>query len=314
MEKIKTKLFRYPSVIHENQNIAACLGNFDGIHLGHKALLEKICKFAKENKKFKTMLVSFYPHPALVLGKAKKLPSITSVRQMCKILSEINIDYFYLIHFTNDFSKITADEFIEDILIDKLKIKHIVVGEDARVGAEGKGDASFILEKFHNASLSAEVAKYIDLNHTRISSRLVREAVEAGDFKKAKQMTGRHFSLNGRVIEGQKAGRTIGFPTANLKVRKNCLIPKDGVYATRTVLEGEIYNSVSNIGFRPTLNGTARSIESYLLDYKGAEFYNAKIELEFVERIRDELKFSSIENLKAQIEKDVKNAKGLLTK
>jgi riboflavin kinase/FMN adenylyltransferase len=306
-------LLRYPSKLPGSPEIAACLGNFDGIHAGHRLLLEKIVKKARD-KNLKTTLVSFYPHPALVLGKAEKLPILTQPSVMVKILKDIGVDYLYLIHFTKQFSKETAEDFIQKVLIDKLNVRYILIGEDARVGAGGKGDAAFISRQFAAAGREAEIQKFLEIKGLRVSSRLVRDCLAEGDVKKAATFLDRVYSLNGRVGSGNKIGKTLGFPTANLIVKKNLLVPGNGVYATRCQIEEKKYYSVTNIGVRPSINNINDkvSIESYLIDYTGPDFYGKKLKVEFIDKLREELKFPAVEDLKRQISADIEQAKKIL--
>lgn len=307
-----TKLLRYPSVPGTKLQIAACLGNFDGVHLGHQALLSKIREYKKSHPDSRTMLLSFYPHPAVVLGKASELPVLTGPSQMLKILSGLEIDFLYLVHFTKAFSKISAEKFIAEILLKKLNISYMAVGEDARVGAAAEGDSAFILKSFEAAGKKADVLKFVDVDNTRISSRTVRESIAQGRVLSAARMLGRPFAVTGRVVRGKQLGRTMGFPTANIKVKNKQIIPSLGVYAGRVLLENKLYSAVCNIGFRPTVGGDSMSIECYLLDYTGDDFYGQKIEFQFVDKLRDEKKFENMTQLKQQISSDVEDARKVL--
>lgn len=310
--KRHTRLIRHPSAVIADNGVAACIGNFDGVHIGHQKLLSKIVEFSSKHRGVKTMLISLYPHPALVLGRAPELPYITSPARKTEILSKIGIDYFYLIHFTKAFSKIPAEQFVDEILFKKLNVRYLATGEDARVGAGGRGDTDFLKRAFAAAGREIETVDAVTLDGVRVSSRRVREAVLSANMPLAHEFMGRRFRLTGRVIRGEQRGKTLGFATANLAANRRALRPPNGVYAVFADIGGAAYRGVTNIGTRPTLAGRDISIETHLIGYAGGDFYGRKLHLDFVQFIRDEQKFPSLEELKAQIARDVSTAQKIL--
>ena len=310
LNKKKAQLVRYPKQI--SGPVVATLGNFDGIHLGHQALLKSVIEVQKKLKinsiDAKTALVSFYPHPAIVLGKATKIPALTNISKKIEILSEIGIDYLYLIHFTKKFSEYSAEYFIENILRKMIQVSHLVIGPDARVGRDAEGTADNIKKLGDKYSIETTILPFEEVDGQRMSSRGIRVLIEAGDCAQARLLLGRAFSIKGRVVRGNNRGKSLGFPTANTKVAASQLIPADGVYATYVKLNDREYRAVTNIGVRPTFANTGRTIETYLIDYNGGDFYSDKIELLFIQRIRDEKPFNDISQLIEQIQADVELA------
>ena len=310
MKLIKTELRRYPYFVAPDIKIAATLGNFDGIHIGHQSLLVKLAEHKKRG--LKTALISFYPHPAVVLGKAAKIPILTALSKKIRILNSFNLDYLFLIHFTKNFSKISAEQFLADIVLGMFNVSCLLIGEDARVGAKGEGDAKYISDFCARSGCEVTILEHVKSCGERVSSRALRDAVLSGDMSKYKALSAGYFSLIGKVMRGKGIGKNIGYPTANLHLREEYIVPASGVYASLTHKDGVAYKSVCNVGYRPTFAGTSLSVESHLIDYKGADFYGTKVEIEFIEKIRGELSFSSSLELSKQIGFDIETALKIL--
>lgn len=303
------RLVRYPAP--SSKPLVATLGNFDGLHLGHQKLLRRVREIQSANIGLESALISFYPHPGVVLGKVNAIPKITSLCEKLEILDRLKFNSLYLIHFTPQFSKLTASAFIEDVLISKLNIQFLVLGPDARVGHKGQGDATFIETRMQQFGRSVEIQPFIEAGSEPISSRRVRAQIAAGNLEFVKAALGRHFSLVGRVVHGEKRGRKLGYPTANVHWRDQ-ILPQYGIYAVWVTLSGETQPGVASIGMRPTFDGSKPSVEVYLPKYSGPEFYGKRIKVSLVKYIRPELKFSDLEALKSAMADDTAKALKIL--
>lgn len=288
---------------------AIALGNFDGIHLGHQCVFEPI--LSSNLTSLHSTVVTFCPHPQeFFSGQKRKL--LTPLPEKVKILEQLGIEQLVLIPFNQELASLSPQQFVEKILIDLLAAQRISVGQDFRFGYKRSGTAKDLkahAEKFGTKVLIASLKTCLD---DRISSSRIRQALADGDMKQAFQMLGRSYSLMGTVIEGQQIGRTIGFPTANLLLPPEKLLPRFGVYCVKVSLEdGITLPGVMNIGCRPTVDGENPTIEVHLLDWKG-DLYGQTLTVSLEEFLRPEQKFSSLEALKSQIAKDCDQAKEIL--
>ncbi len=292
---------------------AVTLGNFDGLHLGHQQLLRAV---AEEKKRLGpgacSVLVSFYPHPGVVLGKAPRLPQITTSRQKLRFMSEFGIDIFHAIRFTKEFASLTAQRFIEEILIQRLNTRTLVIGPDARVGHNREGTPEFIKAALGSLGRSCREIPFLAESGEVISSRRIRSLIEGGELQIAEKMLGRPFTYASTVIAGDQRGRQIGFPTANLHVNRQVL-PRPGVYAGFAEVPQGVFKFVGNIGMRPTFSGKGLQLEAHLLDFPGDSLYGGHMALQFKARLRDEIRFAGIEELRAQIVNDIANARRMLS-
>lgn len=282
------------------------LGNFDGLHIGHQKILIKL-KSKASQLKLPVVLISFYPHP-LEFIKGVKIKNLTTFQEKYSLLTENSVDCIYLYRFNNTLRNQSASSFLEELL-KNFNPKYILVGSDAKVGANRTGDVSFMQSFFKKNQCDFDVIDYKlnDLGN-KISSSEIRALIESANVSEVKQYLGREYSVIANVLKGDQRGREIGFRTANIK-SLNKLFPPNGVYITSTKLENKIYNSVTNIGLRPTFNKKEVVCETHLLNYNNSEFYGKKIEVFFKDFIRAEMKFSGVEELKIQIQKDCKQAK-----
>ncbi len=278
------------------------LGNFDGVHRGHLAILQALER-SSEITGLPSVLVTYYPHPALVLGKTKDLKYIYSETKKREILSQFKINYLLTISFTLEFSQKKALEFIEEILVNALKAKHIVIGYNHFFGKDQEGDFTFLKNCASQYGFSVEQIPPVFFGSQKISSSQIRNLILQGEIEKANEMLGRPFSLRGIVVEGDKRGSQISFPTANLIPPQDCVYPANGVYAAHTVIQGRRYASMINIGYRPTFQGTYLTIEAHILDFKG-NLYGEEIEHYFLYKIRNEKKFESVGELISQLHRD----------
>lgn len=297
-ESLQASLFPNGSIV--------TLGNFDGLHKGHFALISEV-QIAKEKFKLPSVLVTYFPNPAIVLGKNKDLKSIYSEKKKIEILSKTEIDFYLSIPFTQEFSKITALQFIQEILFKKLNAKYIVIGYNHFFGKDKEGDFQFLLHLSEKFGYQVKKIEPVYLGDEKIASSSIRSLIQSGDIEKANGMLGRPFSIEGDVVYGEARGRTIQFPTANISVPSNLLVPARGVYIGVTRTETNHYfQSMINIGFKPTFEGTSLTIESHLIGFD-ANLYEKQVELFFFKRLRNEKKFQNVDELVQQLILDKKN-------
>ena len=284
------------------------IGIFDGVHTGHVALLNRMVEISKLYQKESTVL-TFSPHPRIVLLQdPQKLKILTSQNEKMKHFERLNIDNVVVLPFNQETASLTAEKFIEDILVNKLNISRLVVGFNHRFGSDRITSENLekISEKF---GFGLEKVPSFDIYNQIPSSSQIRELLFLGDIQQANKLLGYNYTIEGKVIEGNKIGRTMAFPTANIMVKETRkLIPANGVYASLVKVKNRCYKGMTNIGLRPTINEKNKhsSIEVHILDFDDNIYYE-DIEIEFIEKIRDEIKFPNLKELKKQIELDMLN-------
>ena len=289
------------------------IGNFDGIHIGHRAVLEQLCTARDQSTLNEAIVLSLYPHPITVLKPEVTIQSISSLREKMSLLSALGVNRLTLIHFTKALSELSAAQFIDTFVIKICNAKQLVLGPDTALGRNREGDINFIKSYCSKIGLAVSVVDTLMVNGQKISSRDIRTAIVSGDLKKAKTLLGRSYSVDGKVINGDKRGRTLGYKTANVDT-DNLLLPPNGVYVCRVYLKEQLLHGVANIGIRPTFRADLNvTTEVHLLDFVGSDFYHEHMRVEFIVKIRDEMKFQSVENLKEQIAKDITKAREVLT-
>ena len=292
-------------------NAVLTIGNFDGVHLGHSHILNSLVE--QESGGLQSMVVTMWPHPRKVLNpEVQSLRFLTSIEEKIALLDQIGIDHLLIIPFTKAFSELTALSFVQDILHDKIGVRKIVLGYDHCFGKNREGGLAFLSKYTHVFKYELQEIPKQEVDKLAVSSSQIRHFLESGQLSEAKALLGRNYSLSGLVIEGNKLGRTIGFPTANISLSfEEKQIPKHGVYGVQVQLGQESYKGMMNIGFRPTVPGNSISLEVNIFDFN-QDIYGQTISVEFVHYLREEQKFSSLEALKNQLQNDKKNAK-LLT-
>ncbi|MBL7112626.1 MAG: bifunctional riboflavin kinase/FAD synthetase [Bacteroidales bacterium] len=299
----------------EAQNPVATVGIFDGVHLGHKYIIEKLISGARE-RGGESVLVTLWPHPGEVLSQsAKGVKLITTLEEKIQVLSRYPIDHLVILEFTKEFSELSYCEFIQQFLVEKLGICHLIVGYNHRFGKNREGDIKKLRSCARNYNFSIEHLEPFSVDGKRISSSLIRQALEDGSADRANQYLGYPFFVSGKVAGGSKVGRSIGFPTANIVPdRSNKMIPGDGVYAVEVYVEGEIQQGMLNIGTRPTVNSNTdlTTIEVNIFEFE-RDIYEQLVELRFIGRIREEMKFGSIDELRLQLIKDSEVALKILS-
>jgi riboflavin kinase/FMN adenylyltransferase len=294
------------------KNAVVTSGTFDGVHLGHQKILQRIREIAKSIDG-ETVLITFWPHPRLVLfPNEHKLRLLSTFEEKAKLLRQFGVDHLVSIPFTKEFSELSSEDFIQNVLVDKIQCKKLVIGYDHRFGKNREGSFEYLQANHSKFGFELEEISRLDVDDIGISSTKIRKALEDGDVNTAINYLGRPYELNGLVIKGQQIGRSIGFPTANIHIPNDYkLIPKDGVYAVEAMVNEKIHKAMLNIGNRPTVDGHKKTVEAHLFDFKG-DLYDKQITIYFKAFLREERKFDGLEALKAQLSLDQVNAKKLL--
>lgn len=275
-------------------------GVFDGVHIGHQTLIKRLLDRAKELN-IESVVLTFDPHPALST-KGQAPPSITTVEKKIELLKSYGVDRVVVEDFNEQFSQLSPEEFVRNILIGKYRAKNIIVGYDCAFGKDRSGD-KWLLKKLGNKyNVSVEIVDPISVDGDIVSSTRLRNAIQQGDFEMATKLLGRLYSISGIVVSGKGIGHKIGRATANIQT-KNEVLPPSGVYAVKAILADQSYDGILNIGLQPTISDGQFRIEVHLLNFNG-EIYGSEIEVLFVKRIREERKFANPEELIKQIEKD----------
>jgi riboflavin kinase / FMN adenylyltransferase len=302
---------------YENLNLiapAATLGIFDGVHRGHRVLLDLLIARARDTNS-ESVVITFSPHPRLVLDKNPgKLFFLTTLAEKKRLLAEAGIDHMIIIEFTVEFSNISACDFITDILIGKIGIKHLIIGHDHRLGRRGEGDFDTIKKCSEDLDFNVYQVPAFASEEGVISSSVIRDALLNGRLDEANRWLGYSYQVTGTIIEGRRIGRTIGFATANIKPDSDHkLIPGTGVYAVKVQVEGKLLAGMMSIGSNPTVNNDPRfrSIEVHILNFD-EDIYGKEITVFFIKRLRDEKKFDSLDQLKAQMGVDMRDTMQLL--
>ncbi len=285
------------------------LGNFDGVHLGHRAILKTAMERARAAGGT-SFALTFDPLPAKLLSPDKAPPLLMTSEDKIEALRVSGLDGVIVLDFTRELSLLTPREFVREYLVGKLGVREVVVGHSVNFGHNRAGNASVMVELGGEFGFDATVVGPVKVAGMEVSSTKIRQLIADADLRGAARLLGRYHFLRGVVVHGRERGRKIGFPTANLESETEC-VPPDGVYAARMVLPDGTYPSITNIGMRPTFNETTRSIESHIFDVN-RDLYGQRVKLEIVERVRGERKFDSAEELARQIAFDVDNVKKIL--
>ncbi len=279
------------------------IGTFDGVHIGHKKILEKIIQNAKESD-CKSVVLTFFPHPRMVLQEKSEIKLLNTIDEKIQLFEELGIDYLIIHPFDYKFSRLTAEEFVTTILIEKFNVQKIVIGYDHRFGRNRTANIYNLILFGQQYNFEVEQITAQEIDEIAISSTKIRVAILGGNISLANQYLGYEYSFSGTVVKGKQIGRTIGFPTANIQSKEDYkLIPKNGVYIVKSVIENQLVYGVMNIGNRPTVGGDSQTIEAHFLNFN-MDIYNKNITIVFVEFIREEVKFNSLDDLKIQINKD----------
>ena len=279
-------------------------GTFDGVHLGHQKILQRLHEIAKKNQG-ESVVITFWPHPRMILRPTElPLKLLNTFEEKAVLLRQQQVDHLIRIPFTKEFSQLTSLEFISKILVQQIGTKKLVIGYDHRFGKNREG--SFDQLKLNGPAYGFDVEEISqqDIDHVAVSSSKIRKALEAGDIDTATHFLGRPYSLSGRIIKGDKLGRVLGFPTANIDLDSHDkLIPAEGIYAVKVLYEKSEYGGMLYIGTRPTVDGSKRNIEVNIFDFE-KEIYGETLEVSFIKLLRMDSKFHDLESLKEQLYKD----------
>ena len=292
-----------------DRETALTIGVFDGVHLGHQYLIQNLKQTAAAENLL-SGVVTFRHHPRLVLYPEVKLTYLTSLSERIRLLTDLGVELVVALSFSLELAKLGVREFVS-LLQRHLKMRALVIGPDFALGKGREGDASALQALGQELNFMVEVVPAKLWQGEAVSSTAIRLALSQGDPRKVSQLLGRRFRLGGKVIKGDERGKVLGFPTANIAPDPEEALPADGVYATRAFVGQAVYKAVTNIGIRPTFGGGQRLIEVYLLDFEG-DLYGQELEIELVECLRGEIRFASVEELKAQIVRDVEGVRALL--
>jgi riboflavin kinase/FMN adenylyltransferase len=290
------------SYLSEKESILT-IGTFDGVHIGHNKILTKLVEESKKNN-LSSLIMTFFPHPRMVLQKSQEIKMIDTIDEKIHLFEKTGVDNLIIQPFDENFSKIRAKEFVEEILVKKLKIKYIIIGYDHRFGKDREASVDDLKKFGLNYMFTVEEIAAQEIHSIAISSTKIRNAILKGEIKKCNEYLGRNFMLTGEVVHGDGLGKKINFPTANIKIPETYkIIPKNGVYLVKAIINSEIYFGMMNIGVRPTIGGKNKSLEIHFFNFKD-NIYNKTISVEIICKIRDEEEFSSIDELKIQLKKD----------
>ena len=296
--------------IEEIENIRPCciaLGNFDGVHAGHQALIRRAVEKAKELG-IASGVFTFSNHPKNLFAGENTVKNIIYQEEKAALIAELGVDYLFNVEFTWDVARMEPEDFIDKLLVEKMNLKEAFCGFNYRFGSKAAGNPDVLrqrgLEKGYNVNEIAPVTVDGDV----VSSTLIRGLIRSGDVDQCEKYLGRRYSIGGEVVVGNRLGRTIGFPTSNIMIDENMVTPPNGVYITNCIYNGQKYRSVTNVGVKPTIGTFQKNMETHIFNFN-KELYGKHIQVEFLKMTRDEAKFSSVEELAAQIVKDCEEAK-----
>lgn len=309
------KIYHQLSEFKKLTNAVVTIGTFDGVHYGHQKIIKRLFELAKSTGG-ESVILTFFPHPRMIIDPENQdLKLINTINEKAKILADLGVDHLIITPFTRDFSNLTATEYIKEILVNQIGTKQIIVGYDHRFGKDRKGGMNDLIALSKVYDYAIEEIPEQDVNDVAVSSTKIRTAVLEGNVSLAAEYLGYNFSINGPVIKGDKIGRTIGFPTANIFVEETYkLIPSDGIYAVTIEMNAEAgvrssdtqivtYKGMAYIGQRPTINGMTRNIEVNIFDFD-REIYGQNIKMNFLKFLRHDVKFTGLEALTAQLHED----------
>ena len=311
------KIYNHIDEFKQIHNAVVTIGTFDGVHIGHQKIISRLQEVAKKNGG-ETVILTFFPHPRMILHPDDlNIKLISTMNEKAEKLAAIGIDHLIITPFTRDFSNLTPQEYIKEILVEKIGTRHIIIGYDHRFGKDRKGGMKELQSFASDFGFDVEEIPEQDINDVAVSSTKIRNAILSGDAKTASEFLGYAFQLTGKVIKGDQLGRVLGFPTANLFIEESYkLIPSDGIYAVSIEFIPEETSSktakgMAYIGHRPTINGMSRNIEVNIFDFD-EDIYGQSIRINFLEHLRGDKKFNSLEELKEQLTKDEKAARKIL--
>lgn len=294
----------------KDRNTCLAIGAFDGLHKGHQLIINQAIKEAKKNN-YPAAVLSFHPHPLEIIPGKTPPPAIVSRQQKIAILDKMGVDYYFEQKFTQEFAKMRAEEFINQILLDKIRVKTVVVGDDFRFAYKNEGNVEILKKMGELHDYQAKIISQLHASDDRISSTRIRNLLKKGKIKRAKKLLGRPYQICGKVVHGKKRGRKLGFPTANLSLETNYALPPEGVYAVKVQHNSREYIGAANLGYNPTFNNQKISFEVYILDFE-QDLYGQRICVDIIDFIRSEIDFSNKQELIEQMQQDILYTRELL--
>lgn len=301
------KKYTSASTFKSDRHSVVTIGTFDGVHIGHSAILKRLVETAKKED-LDSVVLTFFPHPRMVLQQHSEISLLNTIDERAQLLEKTGLEHLVIHQFTHAFSRLTALEYVRDILVNGLKAKKIIIGYDHRFGRNRTANIENLKEFGLTYGFEVEEISAKELDDVTISSTKIRNALNAGDIETANSYLGYNYMLTGEIEKGKALGRTINYPTANLKLKeKYKLIPKNGVYVVASIIEGKKIFGITSIGTNPTVGGKKRTIETHFLNFN-KDLYGKEITIEFLKHIRNEETFDSIEELRQEIEIDEKKA------
>ena len=295
-------IFRNFKDYHSEKPLALSLGMFDGGHLGHKYIIDELKKVGSENN-LETAILTFWPHPRFVFNPDEDLKLLNTVEEKKVLMEQYGINNLFLKEFDDEFRNLTGEEFVRQILIGKLNVKYLIIGYDHSFGKNKSGNFELLQKLSQELDFEVEQMEAINIHENNISSTKIRNALLAGNIKDANEMLGYSYSVSGTVVHGKKLGRTIGYPTANIKADSIKLLPKKGAYIVEVFIKEKQYKGMLSIGTNPTVNGEKLTVEVYILDFN-EDIYDQNITVKFRDFLHEEIKFEGLDQLIEKLDED----------
>lgn len=287
------------------------IGSFDGVHIGHKSILKRIVSYSKSNN-YESLVLTFFPHPRMVLQGDDTIKLLNTIEEKSKLFSDIGLNNLIIHPFDKEFSRLTAEEFVKNILVEKLNIQKIIIGYDHRFGRNRSANIEDLIAFGEKYNFEVEQISAQEISEISVSSTKIRKFLIEGEVETSNKFLGYPYFINGKVVKGNQIGRTINFPTANIEIAEDYkLIPKNGVYVISCTIDSINYFGMANIGTNPTVSGLEKKIEVHFFNFN-ADIYNLEIQVNFHHRIRNEIKFDSLDKLKEQLKKDKKHSENFI--
>ena len=297
------KIYKNLSKFSSNKSTFITIGTFDGVHIGHQKVIKNLVENAQKNNA-SSVLLTFFPHPRMVLQKDSNIKLINTIDERIQLLKKTGVNNLVIQKFTEDFAKQTALDFVRNILVNKLNVARLIIGYDHHFGKNREGNFEQLEDYAHTYDFEVQEISKQDIDSIAVSSTKIRTALENGNIKKANSYLGYYFMLSGKVVQGKNIGKKIGFPTANIFIKENYkLIPKTGAYVVKSEINQQTVFGMMNIGYRPTVSGKNQTIEVHFFDLD-EDLYGKEVVIEILEFLRDEQKFETIDELKNQLKND----------
>ncbi|WP_294210846.1 bifunctional riboflavin kinase/FAD synthetase [uncultured Chryseobacterium sp.] len=282
--------------------LALSLGMFDGVHIGHKSIIDELTKTGQE-KDLETAILTFWPHPRFVFNPEEDLKLLNTLDEKTALMKKYGIQNLFLKEFDAGFRNLTGEEFVRQILVDALHVKYLIIGYDHSFGKNKSGNFELLQKLSGELGFEVEQMEAINIHENNISSTKIRKALLTGNIKEANEMLGYSYSVSGKVVHGKKIGRTIGYPTANIETDSIKLLPKKGAYIVEVFVQGKQYKGMLSVGTNPTVNGEKLTVEVYILDFEG-DIYGRNITVKFRDFLHDEIKFEGMDKLIERLDED----------